>query len=330
MAHPAFEVRELVKRYPRARADALRGVSLQGLPGQVVGLLGPNGAGKTTTVKCLVGLVRPTSGLALIQGEVAAAPGARRHLGYMPEAATHAPFLTAAELLDREGRLLGLARAERRARTATLLDRVGLVDRVWTRRVSTYSKGERARLSLALALVGEPSVLLLDEPTDGLDPVGRKAVRELLRALRDEGKAVLVNSHLLSEVEAVCDRVAIIKAGQVVAQGATHELLAGAGRRTVYRLRLAAPLPPPALAALVEAHPGTRHDGVELTLPLDDPEAIDGALDLLRAQGGRLRELTPRDTLEDVFLEVIGATPPAADPDAGPAGEPPPAQEVVA
>src|SRR5690606_4964774 len=148
MPHPALEVRDLVKRYPRARTEALRGVSLEGHPGQIVGLLGPNGAGKTTTVKCLVGLVRPTSGAALIHGEDAATPAARRRLGYMPEAAAHPPFLTAAELLDREGRLLELPRAERRARTATLLDRVGLTDGVWTRRVGTYSKGERARLSL--------------------------------------------------------------------------------------------------------------------------------------------------------------------------------------
>lgn len=320
MAHPAFEVRDLVKRYPRARADALRGVSLQGHAGQIVGLLGPNGAGKTTTVKCLVGLVRPTSGLALIQGEDARSPAARRQLGYMPEAAAHPPYLTAAELLDREGCLLALPRAERRARTATLLDRVGLTDGVWSRRVGTYSKGERARLTLALALMGEPTVVLLDEPTDGLDPVGRKAVRELLRALRDEGKAVLVNSHLLSEVEACCDQVAIIKDGQVVARGATHELLAAAGHRTVYRVRLAAPLPPEAFAALCAAHPGARQDGAELTLPLDDPDAIDGAIDLLRGHGARLRELTLGASLEDVFLQAIGAAPPAGAAPEAPRG----------
>ncbi|MBX3471578.1 MAG: ABC transporter ATP-binding protein [Planctomycetes bacterium] len=313
---PAFEVRDLVKRYPRARADALRGLSLEGEPGQVVGLLGPNGAGKTTAVKCLAGLVRPTSGQALLHGEDARAPHARRHLGYLPEAPRYAAHLTAAELLDREGRLLGLPRAERRARTATLLDRVGLTGQVWSRLVSTYSKGERARLGLALALVGEPSVVLLDEPTDGLDPVGRRAVRDLLRALRDEGRAVLVNTHLLSEAEACCDRVVILKAGQTVAAGDTRALLADAGRRTVYRARLAAPLEAEALAALTALAPAARQEGAELVLPLDDAEAIDGVLDLLRARGARLRELTARATLEDVFLDAIGAgdapTPPEA------------------
>jgi ABC-2 type transport system ATP-binding protein len=318
MPGPAFEVRDLVKRY--AGADALRGVSLQGERGQIVGLLGPNGAGKTTTVKCLTGLVRPTSGRALIHGEDARDPAARRALGYLPESPRHMDQLTAAELLDREGRLLGLPRAERRARMVTLLDRVGLTDGVWARRVGTYSKGERARLGLALALMGAPTVLLLDEPTDGLDPVGRKAVRDLLRALRDEGCAVLLNSHLLSEVEAVCDHVTIIKEGRVVAQGPTHELLAGAGRRAVYRARLAEPLAAPALEALARKVAGARQDGLELLLPLDSADEVDAVIDLLRAQGARIRELAARATLEDVFLELI--TPPAppglpSPPDAG-------------
>jgi ABC-2 type transport system ATP-binding protein len=255
---PAFQAIDLTKRYGRGGPEALRGVTLQGEPGELLGLLGPNGAGKTTTVKCLVGLVRPTSGRALIGGLDASSPEARRALGYLPEAPAFAAHLTAAELLDREGQLLGLPRAERRGRTATLLDRTGLTDQVWSRRVGTYSKGERARLGLALALMGDPAVLLLDEPTDGLDPVGRKDVRDLLRALREEGRAVMLNSHLLAEVEACCDRVIIIKAGKVLAQGRTDELLAGGGKGAVYRARLAAPLGDGALAALVTLVPGAR------------------------------------------------------------------------
>jgi ABC-2 type transport system ATP-binding protein len=334
---PAFEVRDLAKRYGRRGPAALRGVSLSGERGQLLGLLGPNGAGKTTTIKCLAGLVRPTSGLALLEGLPAARPAARRVLGYLPEAAAYPAHLTAAELLDREGRLLDLPRAERRGRTATLLDRVGLTDQVWSRRIGTYSKGERARLGLCLALMGDPPVLLLDEPTDGLDPVGRKAVRDLLRALRDEGRAVLLNSHLLSEVEACCDHVVIIKAGQVVAQGPTPELLAGAGGKVVYRARLAEPLDAAGLEALRARVPGATQAGAELTLPLEQVDALDPALDLLRARGGRLRELVAGQRLEDLFLDLVGstsstsATPPAASTP-GAAASPPadPADEEAA
>jgi ABC-2 type transport system ATP-binding protein len=326
---PAFEVRDVEKRYgrpPRA-VHALRGVSLAGEAGQVLGLLGPNGAGKTTTVKLLTGLIRPDAGKAFVLGSDPAEPAARRALGYLPESPALLLPLTGAELVDREGRLHGLPRAERRARTAVLLDRVGLGADVYERRVATFSKGERARVGLALALVGDPRVLFLDEPTDGLDPVGRRAVRDLLRALAKEGRAVMVNSHLLAEVEAVADHVVIIKAGKVVAQGATDALLGGG--KAVYRLRLADPLDAAGLAALKARCPGlkgaTTADGAgeaTLVLPLESADAIDDLLDLVRGKGGRIRELRPRASLEDVFLDLMEAAP-AAPTTAAPTGAAP-------
>ncbi len=302
----AFELRDVSKRYGR-RVEALRGVSLAGAPGEVVGLLGPNGAGKSTAVKCLAGLVRPDAGEARIGGEDARRPAARRALGYMPERPAYPEYCTAAEVLDLEGRLLGLSRAERRARTARLLDRVGLTDAVYRRRVRTYSKGERARLGVAVALMGEPAVALFDEPTDGLDPVGRKAVRELLLELRREGRAVLLNSHLLTEVEATCDRVVILKAGQVVAAGPREALQAN--RRAVYRVRLAAPPDEALVDTIGGLAVAARCEGAELMVTLERPEEIDWVVDFLREQDASIRELRAETTLEEVFLDLVGAAP---------------------
>lgn len=304
----AFELRDVSKRFGW-RVEALRGVSLAGAPGEIVGLLGPNGAGKSTAVKCLAGLVRPDAGEARIGGEDARRPAARRALGYMPERPAYPEYCTAAEVLDLEGRLLGLARAERRARTARLLDRVGLTDAVYRRRVRTYSKGERARLGVAVALIGEPAVALFDEPTDGLDPVGRKAVRELLLELRREGRAVLLNSHLLSEVEATCDRVVILKAGRVVAAGPREALQAN--RRAVYRVRLAAPPDPALVDTIGGLAVAASCEGAELTITLEQPEEIDWVVDFLREQDASIRELRAETSLEEVFLDLVGEGPAA-------------------
>ena len=206
--------------------------------------------------------------------------------------------------------MFGLKRPVRRARTATLLDRVGLTNAVYRRRVQTYSKGERTRLGLALALIAEPRVLLLDEPTDGLDPVGRRAIRDLLRELCDEGRSLLLNSHLLAEVEACCDRIVILKAGQVVAQGSTAELLAR--RRIAYTIRLAEPASEELLTTLRAQSVKLDHKEGVLNVGLETSEAIDGLVDTLRAAGASIRELRPQATLEDVFLELVAEPPPVS------------------
>lgn len=304
MSAPALELRAVSKRY--GRVEALREVALEVQPGQVVGLLGPNGAGKTTAVKCLAGLVLPSAGQALIAGEPAQRPASRVGLGFVPERPELPRWMSAAELLDREGRMFGLPRPVRRERTARLLDRVGLPGSLWTRRVGTWSKGEQARLLLALALVGDPRALLLDEPTDGLDPLGRRAVKDILGQLRAEGRAVLLNSHLLGEVEEVCDQVVVLRAGQVVGRGAPAELQAA--HRPVYEVRLGAPLDEAALAALRERWSDARAQGAALELSLTGPEETDALVDWLRGRGSSLRELRPRHSLEEAVLQLVRPT----------------------
>jgi ABC-2 type transport system ATP-binding protein len=215
----ALAVTDLRKRY--GRVEALRGVALEVAEGELFGLLGPNGAGTSTLVKIACGLVRPTSGTATIAGDPAGTPEARRALGYLAELFRFPDWLSADELLALHQRLAGSEGGP--AERGELLELVGLAEAA-DRRVGTMSKGMQQRLGIAQAMVGSPRLLLLDEPTSALDPAGRRTVRKLLEALRSRGVAVLLNSHLLSEVELVCDRVAIIARGEVVAAGTPAEL----------------------------------------------------------------------------------------------------------
>jgi ABC-2 type transport system ATP-binding protein len=220
----AFDCRELSKRY--GGTVALAGVDLEVQPGELVGLLGPNGAGKSTLVKIACGLVRPSAGEAQVAGEPAGSPAARATIGYLAELFRFPDWLRADELLSLHQRLAGSdgGPAERRE----LLDLVELADAAGTR-VGAMSKGMQQRLGIAQALVGTPRLLMLDEPTSALDPVGRRVVRDLLLELKHRGVAVLLNSHLLSEVERVCDRVAILVGGRIVARGSPAELARAGG-----------------------------------------------------------------------------------------------------
>ena len=221
---PALSVTALDKRY--GRTTALHDVDLEVAPGELVGLLGPNGAGKSTLVKIVCGLVRPSGGAAQVQGAPAGSREARRALGYLAELFRFPGWARAEEVLALHQRLAGSngGAAER----AALLEQVDLLD-ARERRVEAMSKGMQQRLGIAQALIGEPRLLLLDEPTSALDPVGRRMVRGLLERLRERGVAVLLNSHLLSEVELVCDRVVILAGGQVVAAGRPSELVHAGG-----------------------------------------------------------------------------------------------------
>jgi len=221
---PALSVAALQKRY--GRTTALDGVDLHVAPGELVGLLGPNGAGKSTLVKIVCGLVRPSGGQAAVCGAPAGSREARRALGYLAELFRFPGWARAEEVLTLHQRLAGSdGGANERAE---LLEQVDLLH-ARDRRVEAMSKGMQQRLGLAQALIGGPRLLLLDEPTSALDPVGRRMVRELLERLREQGVAVLLNSHLLSEVELVCDRVAILAGGRVVAAGRPSELVHAGG-----------------------------------------------------------------------------------------------------
>src|SRR4051794_321028 len=271
----ALAVRGLAKRY--GPVEALRGVDLAVEPGELVGLLGPNGAGKSTLVKIAVGLVRQSAGTAEVAGAPAGSLAARRSLGYLAELFRFPGWHSGEEVLLLHQRLAGSNGGERER--SDLLELVGLSD-ARGRRVEDMSKGMQQRLGIAQALVGSPRVLFLDEPTSALDPVGRRVVRELLERLRGRGVSVLLNSHLLSEVELVCDRVAILLAGEVVAAGTPAELAKPRGVEIE-------------TAAGVRPFPGaTREDVPRLVEELVD-ERIYG-----------VRVLT--STLEDVYLEAVG------------------------
>jgi ABC-2 type transport system ATP-binding protein len=288
---PALDVSALAKRY--GAIHALRGVDLVVGEGELVGLLGPNGAGKSTLVKSACGLVRPSSGSVSVCGAAAGSPLARRALGYLAELFRFPGWTSADELLTLHQRLAGSGGGA--AERAELLELVGLGDAA-ARRVETMSKGMQQRLGIAQALVGGPRLLLLDEPTSALDPAGRRIVRELLEELRRRGVSVLLNTHLLSEVERVCDRVAIIDRGELLAEGRPDDLARSTGVEveTANGVRL--------------FHDATRDDVPDL-------------VERLVAEGERIYDVRlVRSSLEDAYLAVIEKAAAAAPaPDGRPA-----------
>jgi ABC-2 type transport system ATP-binding protein len=297
---PAIATSGLRKAY--GSRVALHDLTLTVPAGEVFGFLGPNGAGKTTAMKILLGLVRPSGGQALVFGRPPAEPAARRRVGYLPEHFRFQEWATGAELLEFHGRLAGLGAAERAARIPELLARVGLEGR-GGERVRRYSKGMTQRLGLALAILHRPDLVLLDEPTSALDPMGRREVRELVRELAAAGVTVFLNSHLLTEVEAVCDRVAIVSQGQVVASGPLDDL-AGA----VTQLRVLLDRVDRAVLALLERHGQvTRVEGTAVTLDVDTLDLAPDLAGELVGAGYRLYGLVPvQRSLEDIFVDLVG------------------------
>ncbi len=274
------------------------------MPGEVFGFLGPNGAGKTTTVKILLGLVRPTRGDARIFGQPAGHPEARKRIGYLPENFRFHDWLTGAGLLDIHGRLARMSAAQRRTRIPEVLDVVGLAGR-GNDRIRAYSKGMTQRIGLAQALIHEPDLILLDEPTSALDPVGRREVRDLIRSLAERGMTVFLNSHLLSEVEMVCDRVAIVDRGRVVRSGRLADLVGG-----VPELRISVDRVDAFLLDLLRERGEilSVHDHT-LTLALSEIEDAAAVADALIRAGYRLYSLVPsHQSLEDVFLSLVEET----------------------
>ena len=211
------------------RVRAVENLSFEVRKGEIFALLGPNGAGKTTTIKMLLGFVRPSAGKAFISSEPAGSVASRRKLGYLPENPALYEFLRGDEYLVFAGRLAGLSRADARKQAARLLERVGLAGRA-DRAIRKFSKGMVQRLGLAQALVGDPETVILDEPMSGLDPIGRKDVRDIILDLRNEGRTVLFSTHILSDVEAICDRVGIMVEGRLTDIGALHDLVAPGAR----------------------------------------------------------------------------------------------------
>ena len=307
----AIETQDLTKDYsvgfwrPRPRR-ALDGLTLGVEAGEIFGLLGPNGAGKTTTLKLLMQLVFPTSGRASILGLPAGSPAVKRRIGYLPEHPYFYDYLTAEELLIYFGALFGYDGADRAARAARLLDQVGIGAE---RRLALrkYSKGMLQRVGLAQAILNDPEVLFLDEPMSGLDPLGRREVRALILDLRKRGCTIFFSSHILSDAEALCDRVAVLARGRLVAQGRVAELVAF----EVKGWELIVSDVDPAALNDLSTRPTrvTQIAGGRYALELPGGAAPDRLLAELTAAGGRLVSLNPiRETLEDFFVkQVTGA-----------------------
>jgi ABC-2 type transport system ATP-binding protein len=306
---PAIEVSDLRKRY--GQVDALAGLTMTVGRGEVFGFLGPNGAGKTTTVKLLLGLARPTGGTGKVLGAPIGDLATRRKIGYLPELFRYQPWMKAREVLTLHGELIGLPRKRRKAAADEALGIVGLADK-GGETVGKFSKGMQQRLGIGTALLGEPALIVLDEPTSALDPVGRVDVRGIVRAAADRGAAVFLNSHLLSEVEQVCDRVAILDHGRVVASGDLDDVLGQAETQVRVDGISASDLP-----AFERFGAATIENG-RLTIRPMDADRVPDLIATLVAMGAKVFEVhSGRSSLERRFLDLVARDrPPAGTPSA--------------
>jgi ABC-2 type transport system ATP-binding protein len=266
----------------------------------VFGLLGPNGAGKTTLVKLLLAIAFPTSGRATVLGCRPGDVRAKARIGYLPESHRYPPHLTADQVLHHFGRLSGIPAPERARRVDELLRRVRLEE--WRRtRVSKFSKGMLQRLGLAQALLNRPDLVILDEPTEGLDPIGRREIRDLLLEEKRRGATIFLNSHLLSEVERVCDRVGILRDGRLVREGSVEDLTRPSG---AYQIEVRG-LGPELLRLLQESFPGLRNLDGRLELAGEQKD-LNALIDALRGHGLEVTAILPRrESLEEVFVKVV-------------------------
>ncbi|MBW2585531.1 MAG: ABC transporter ATP-binding protein [Deltaproteobacteria bacterium] len=287
----------------RKRVEAVNGTSFKVKRGEIFGLLGPNGAGKTTTIKAILRLIFPTEGEIRIFGRSADDREAAKRVGYMPENPYVYQYLKPLEFLDLCGRLVGIPKTDRRARSEEMIDKVGLRDAM-DRPIGKFSKGMMQRIGLAQALLHDPELLVLDEPMSGLDPIGRKEVRDLLVEQRNRGKTLLFTSHILSDVELLCDRVVIMQQGEITSEGQVHDLLETAGRQVEIRLSSASQALKDSLSSR-----GTILDGGagHLTLRVEGQKAVDEVIRISNAAGARLDAMIPeRQTLEKLFLKNAG------------------------
>ena len=311
-----IDVRGVEKIY-KGRVHALRGVDLRVGGGEIFGLLGPNGAGKSTLVKVLLTVIRATKCEGSLLGAKVGDKGVLRQVGYLPEHHNFPKYLTSRQLLRHFGAMSGVDRATRNRKADELLELVGMAD--WANsKLGSYSKGMRQRVGLAQALINDPKLVVLDEPTDGVDPIGRKDIREILVRLKDEGRTVFLNSHLLSELEMVCDRVAIMVHGLMRQQGTLDELTDGQSGYAV--------LATEAISDDVRSRVQSKLNGIdaietnnpaELVFATSDPEVVQPMIDTLRANGVSIRSFGfRRPSLEDLFVKAVREHPGGATPGA--------------
>jgi ABC-2 type transport system ATP-binding protein len=308
LSDPVIEVTDLRKTYRtpfvRRKVEALRGVTFTVERGQIFGFVGPNGAGKTTTIRTLMGLIRATGGSAKLLGKPIPSRAARARVGFLPEAPYFYDYLTIGELLDLAGRLFGVGAAERKKRAEALIERVGL-SRARSQSLKKFSKGMLQRAGLAQALMNDPELVVLDEPMSGLDPIGRKEVRDLIVELRDQGKTVFFSTHILSDVEAITDHVAIVARGTLQTHGSPAELVAKTIQGVDVTVRFPAGEDP---GELLDGASKIRRSGDELSLVLPASADVDAWLSRAHAAGAKVIQVSPRhETLEDLFLREVAA-----------------------
>lgn len=307
---PIIEIENLTKDYEvgfwrKRRNRALDDLTLAVNPGEVFGFLGANGAGKTTTLKLLMRLIFPTSGTARILGHDIADISMHQGIGYLPENPYFYDYLTARELLDYCGQIFGYAKAERNRRAEQLLARVKLDEKRWDVQLRKFSKGMLQRVGLAQALINEPEVVFLDEPMSGLDPIGRREVRDLISSLRQEGKTVFMCSHILSDIEVLCDRVAILKEGQLSSVGYLDEV-----RRHTADHNHVEVMATGTDASTLQHHLSNQSNckvtaaAGGLRVEVSDEKEVDSVILALRKSGGQLVSVQPlRQSLEELFLD---------------------------
>jgi ABC-2 type transport system ATP-binding protein len=280
------------------RTVAVSGLSLEVRRGEVFGLLGPNGAGKTTTLKMMLGLLRPSAGEVELLGGPPSNPDSRAMVGYLPENPYFYDYLTAAEFLDFYGRLQGMEGESRRRRTKRAMKLVGLEGRERTA-LRKFSKGMIQRVGLAQAIQHDPEVVILDEPMSGLDPIGRREVRDLILSLKGSGRTVFFSSHILQDAETVCDRVAIIKEGKLRSIGRLEEMISEEARW--FEITVSGPLPESGAFEVVS------RSGDESLLRVQDIDELAALLSATQQSGGQVLSVWPRrETLEDMFMREIG------------------------
>ncbi len=299
----ALTTDSLAKRFGSGPTSvpALQGVNISVKRGEIYGLLGPNGAGKTTFIKCLLGIVYPTGGSGYILGMPLGSIKAKEKIGYLPENHRYPLHLTGEQVLNYFGKLSGVEQSTLKARVDETLGLVGMTE--WRNmKVRKYSKGMMQRLGLAQALINNPDLIILDEPTDGVDPVGRKEIRDVLTHLKDQGKTVFLNSHLLSEVERISDRVAIMRQGEIITEGSVESLTS---KKNQYEIRVDSASVMQSKQALGNAF-HTEHEGL-IQAEFMSTQDLNAAIDAMRSQGVLIESLIPkRSSLEDLFIELIG------------------------
>ena len=305
----AIEIENLTKDYEvgfwrKRKVRVLDDLSISVKSGQIFGFLGANGAGKTTTIKILMRLLFPTSGSAKILGRDISDADMHRTIGYCPENPYFYDYLTAWELMNYFGELFGLDAGLRKTRTENLLTKVGLEEKSWNKQLRTFSKGMLQRVGLAQALINDPEIVFLDEPMSGLDPIGRREIRELIAGLRDNGTTVFMSTHILSDIEALCDEVAILRAGKLAATGSLHDLLKTSGEARSFEMVVSG-IPPEklkdAIAGIAHSEVSLNSNGAAIVLP--DESNIASVLNKVHEIGGDLVSVQPvKQSLEELFL----------------------------